>query len=158
LAAQAPTIAAITAAPIPSKTTFQGSAMRCILSLEDRRMSEEPPRAIQEITSGKDSHNIQAGRDVTVHNHPAPELPPASLIIRPTNSQIVRFDPKTREIWTAVNELCRLELPLPSRGRSPVLRLTGLIFRIVALLLLGTVIAGISHALIGALELVASHR
>jgi len=62
-------------------------------------MPEEGPGLKQEIISGDSNQNYQAGRDVRLNVHTHVAFPPAqSLIQRPTNAQIARFDSKTAEI------------------------------------------------------------
>jgi hypothetical protein len=57
----------------------------------------EAPGLKQDIASGDGSQNVQAARDVNIHNHaPPPATQP--LIQRPTNAQIAAFDPKTARI------------------------------------------------------------
>lgn len=66
-------------------------------------MSAEPPKPDQKIAAGDSSHNYQAARDMHVHNHETP-APTQSRLITPTNAQIAKFDPKTREILRVAND------------------------------------------------------
>jgi len=66
-------------------------------------MPEKTASSKQDIVSGDSSSNYQAARDINVHNHPA--LPGAqSLIQKPTNAEIAKYDPKTAKIIRAASE------------------------------------------------------
>src|SRR5262249_41943447 len=95
--AQAPTIAATTAVPIPPKTSCQLSAMNYLRRLF--RIAGLPTKPTeksssqQSITSGDGGTSFQSAGDMTVHNHAPPA--PQSLIQRPTLEQVRKYDPKT---------------------------------------------------------------
>jgi hypothetical protein len=77
-------------------------------------MSDERPSLKQEITSGDESRNYQAGGDMHVHNHAAPAPPAASSIERPTNAQIAKFDPKIAKLIRVITNSQWSTLPSPT--------------------------------------------
>ena len=108
-------------------------------------MEQDKPTIKQEISSGDSSHNHQAGRDMTVHNH-APVPPRVTLIHVPTNRQIVEFDPNTRDVLWAAREIPRLRSRLgDTTSRSlvgPITIITAVITGIIMGFWLYTLLAG----------------
>jgi hypothetical protein len=66
--------------------------------------NEEQLTPNQSMTAGDGSNNYQAGRDIHVHGV-ATEPAPSSSIVRPTNEQITKFDPKTAKIISAARKI-----------------------------------------------------
>lgn len=103
-------------------------------------MSEESRFPKQKLDAGGQSHNIQVGRDF--HHHEAPKQ---SLLYRPDQGDVEKFDPRFRRIREAADKVVSLRSPL----RITPMRLSslGLVLKLILFaILIGFLIAAILNS------------
>jgi hypothetical protein len=93
-------------------------------------MPEEAAKSNQNITAGDGSKNYQSVGDMTIHNH-GPAVAAQSLIQRPTDEDIKKFDPHTARIIDTAERLMRCEVGLNLAAPSLLLTISSALFSII---------------------------